>query len=92
LTPLIERSLPPSPPGAALAGVPAASKSNPQDSQSRPDLAAPQRGQGLVSTAFQVGIDGCASGGKAAGGAAGTLAGTPILIPQTSQKSPLAEV
>jgi hypothetical protein len=39
-----------------------------------------------------VGTDGCASGEKAAGGAAGALAGTPILIPQTSQKSLLAEV
>jgi len=92
LTPSIERSpLPASPLGPVLAateaaGAPAASKSSPQDSQNRPDLAPPQRGQDLASA------DGCASGGKAPGGAAGTPAGTPILIPQTSQKSLLAEV
>ena len=79
------------PAGAALAATeaadaPASSKSNPQDSQNRPDLAAPQRGQGLA------GADGCASGGKAVGGDTGTPAGTPILSPQTSQKSLLAEV
>jgi hypothetical protein len=80
------------PAAIAAAGVPAASKSNPQDSQNRPDLAAPQRGQGLARTAGPVGTDGCASGGKEGGGTAGTLAGTPILIPQTSQKSLLADV
>jgi len=91
----MERSpLPASPPGAALAateaaGATAASKSNPQDSQNRPDLAAPQCGQGPVGL---VGTDGCASGAKAAGKTSGTLAGTPIRIPQTSQKSLLAEV
>jgi hypothetical protein len=95
LTPSVERSpLPAFPPGAVLAaaeaaGAPATSKSNPQDSQNRPDGAAPQRGQGLAGP---VSADGCASGGKAAGGAAGTPAGTPILLPQTSQKSLLAEV
>jgi hypothetical protein len=57
-----------------------ASKSNPQDSQNRPDLAVPHCGQGSVGT------DGCRSGG-----APPVLAEAPILIPQTSQKSPLAD-
>jgi hypothetical protein len=59
-----------------------ASKSNPQDSQNRPDLAVPHCGQGSAGT-------GDCSGGDEA---AGALAGPPILIPQTSQKSPLADV
>jgi hypothetical protein len=98
LTPSIERSpLLASPPGIALAateaaGASAASKSSPQDSQNRPDLAVPQRGQVLAGAVGPVSADGCASGGKAAGGAVGRRAGTPILIPQTSQKSLLAEV
>jgi hypothetical protein len=58
-----------------------ASKSNPQDSQNRPDLAVPHCGQGSAGS-------GDCSGGEAAG----ALAGPPILIPQTSQKSPLADV
>jgi hypothetical protein len=59
-----------------------ASKSNPQDSQNRPDLAVPHCGQGSAGTGD------CCSGG----GAAGVLAEAPIFIPQTSQKSPLADV
>jgi hypothetical protein len=58
-----------------------ASKSNPQDSQNRPDLAVPHCGQGSAGT-----------GGCCSGGAPAVLAETPILIPQTSQKSPLADV
>jgi hypothetical protein len=59
-----------------------ASKSKPQDSQNRPDLAVPHCGQGSV------GAGGCCSGGEAAV----VLAETPILIPQTSQKSTAADV
>jgi hypothetical protein len=69
MTPSIVRSLLPPP----------ASKSNPQDSQNRPDLGAPQFGQGLAGTC------GCGSGGWAP-------AGAPILLPHTSQKSLLADV
>ena len=70
-------------PGTARAAVGRpASKSNPQDSQNRPDLAVPHCGQGLAGTG------GCCS----AGAAAGVLAETPILIPQTSQKSTAADV
>jgi len=58
-----------------------ASKSNPQDSQNRPDLAVPHCGQGSAGT-----------GGCCSAGAAGVLAETPILIPQTSQKSTAADV
>jgi hypothetical protein len=58
-----------------------ASKSNPQDSQKRPDLAVPHCGQGSA------GAGGC-SGGEAAV----VLAEAPILIPQTSQKSAAADV
>jgi len=85
-----------SPLGAALAAsaaavAPAGSKSNSQESQYRPDLAAPQRGHGPPSAASAAGTCGCGSGGRATGGAA-RLAGAPILIPQTSQKSSLADV
>jgi hypothetical protein len=59
-----------------------ASKSNPQDSQNRPDLAVPHRGQGSAATG------GCCSGGAPDG----VLAETPILTPQTSQKSTAADV
>jgi len=69
-------------PGTARAAVGRpASKSNPQDSQNRPDLAVPHCGQGSA------GAGGCCSAG-----AAGVLAETPILIPQTSQKSTAADV
>jgi hypothetical protein len=61
------------------------SKSNPHDSQNRPDLAVPQRGQGSAYTC------GGGSGGWAAG-AGGGPAGSPIFTPQTSQKSLLADV
>jgi hypothetical protein len=71
MTPSIVRSLPPLP-----------SKSNPQDSQKRPDLAAPQCGQG---SADACGACDCGSCGWA-------LAGAPIFIPHTSQKSLLADV
>ena len=71
------------PPGTARAAVGRpASKSNPQDSQNRPDLAVPHCGQGSAGTC------GCCS----AGAAAGVLAEAPILIPQTSQKSTAADV
>src|SRR5262245_36393005 len=70
-------------------GAPPASKSNPQDSQNRPDLAAPQCGQG---SACSCGSDSCGSCGGTAGAAAGALAEEPILIPHTSQKSLLADV
>jgi hypothetical protein len=59
-----------------------ASKSNPQDSQNRPDLAVPHCGQGSAGT----------GGGCSGGAVAGVLAETPILIPQTSQKSTAADV
>jgi hypothetical protein len=59
-----------------------ASKSNPQDSQNRPDLAVSHCGQGSAGTG------GCCSDGAAGG----VLAETPILIPQTSQKSTAADV
>jgi hypothetical protein len=62
-----------------------ASKSNPQDSQNRPDLAAPQCGQGSAGACGAGGCDSCGSCGWA-------LAGAPILIPHTSQKSLLADV
>jgi hypothetical protein len=45
-------------------------------------LAVPHRGQGLAGTGD------CCSGAEAAG----VLAVPPILIPQTSQKSPLVDV
>jgi len=96
LTSPIERSSPgvslcaPLAAAAAAAGR-AASKSNPHDSQKRPDLASPHCGQGLARAAGLVATDGCASGGKSAGRAAGRLAGTSIRIPQTSQKSLLTE-
>jgi hypothetical protein len=61
------------------------SKSNPHDSQNRPDLSVPQFGQGTAGTG------GCASCAGTAAGAAALLAEPPIFIPQTSQKSPLAE-
>jgi hypothetical protein len=61
------------------------SKSNPQDSQKRPDLAVPHSGQGSTAAA---GCDG--DDGDAAGVTAG-LADALIRIPQTSQKSLLAE-
>jgi hypothetical protein len=61
------------------------SKSNPHDSQNLPDLAVPQFGQGAAVTC------GCSSGAGTAGGVAGMLAEPSIFVPQTSQKSPLAE-
>ena len=76
------------------------SKSNPQDSQKRPELAAPQRGQGTAGSpaadapaggATGCGFPGAAPAAGAAGAAAGELADPPIRIPQTSQKSLLAE-
>jgi hypothetical protein len=60
------------------------SKSNPQDSQKRPDLAVPHSGQGGADAAG--GDDGGAPPGVTAG-----LADAPIRTPQTSQKSLLAE-
>jgi len=82
---------PPYPPGTALAAAAASgaspvSKSNPQASQNRPALAVPHRVQGLAGTC------GCGSRGVTAGGVAGMLAEPPILTPQTSQKSLLADV
>jgi hypothetical protein len=67
--------------------LPPASKSNPQDSQNRPDLAAPQCGQGSAGAggACRCSCGSCGSCGWA-------LAGAPILIPHTSQKSLLADV
>jgi hypothetical protein len=65
------------------AGAAPASKSNPQDSQNRPDLTAPHCGQALP------GSGGCAAG---ACGASGMSADAPILTPQTSQKSLLTDV
>ena len=71
----------PAPPGTGRAAVARpASKSNPQDSQNRPDLAVPHCGQGSA------GAGGCS------GAAAVVLAEAPILIPQTSQKSTAADV
>src|SRR5690242_2458775 len=66
--------------------LPPASKSNPQDSQNRPDLAAPQCGQGSAAA-------GCCGAGcwRASGSCDGTLGSAPILIPHTSQKSLLAD-
>jgi hypothetical protein len=87
MTPSIVRSLLP------------ASKSNPQDSQNRPDLPAPQCGQVSAGSAgcgsAGCGSAGCGSAGSwggTGGASAGALAGAPILIPQTSQKSLLADV
>ena len=74
--------------GGADAEVPRAgpeSKSNPQDSQNRPDLAVPHSGQGPADAAGG-GDDGGAPPGVTAG-----LADAPIRTPQTSQKSLLAE-
>jgi hypothetical protein len=65
------------------AGAAPSPKSNPQDSQNRPDLAAPHCGQASPGTG------GCAAG---ACGASGVPADAPILTPQTSQKSPLTDV
>jgi hypothetical protein len=67
--------------------LPPASKSNPQDSQNRPVLAAPQCGQGSAAA-------GCCAAGccAASGSCGGTPAAAPILIPHTSQKSLLADV
>jgi len=67
--------------------LPPASKSNPQDSQNRPVLAAPQCGQGSA------GACGCGSCGCGSSGSCGWApAGAPILLPHTSQKSLLADV
>jgi hypothetical protein len=65
--------------------LPLASKSNPQDSQNRPDLAAPQCGQGSAGACGACDCGSCGSCGWAP-------AGAPILIPHTSQKSLLADV
>jgi hypothetical protein len=72
--------------------LPPASKSNPQDSQNRPVLAAPQCGQG--SAASGCCASGCCGAGccRASGSCGWTLAAAPILIPHTSQKSLLADV
>src|SRR5215467_683313 len=77
--------------------LPPASKSNPQDSQNRPDLAAPQCGQGSASAcccaACCCPACCCAAGCCAASGScAWTPAAAPIRIPHTSQKSLLADV
>src|SRR5215831_16757012 len=65
--------------------LPPASKSNPQDSQNRPDRAAPQCGQGSAGACC------CTSCGCPVPGSCGwALAAAPILVPHTSQKSLLA--
>jgi hypothetical protein len=66
--------------------LPPASKSNPQDSQNRPVLAAPQCGQGSLAAGC------CAAGCCAASGSCGGTLAAPILTPHTSQKSLLADV
>jgi hypothetical protein len=78
MTPSIVRSLRPA--------SPPASKSNPQDSQNRPDLAAPQCGQG---SAVACGCGACGCGSCGSCGWAPVVA--PILMPHTSQKSLLAD-
>ena len=60
-------------------------RSNPQDSQKRPDLAVPQSGQGSAGAA------GCEDDGGDDVGVTAGLADALIRIPQTSQKSLLAE-
>jgi hypothetical protein len=70
--------------------LPPASKSNPQDSQNRPDLAAPQCGQGSAGACCCACW--CAACCAASGSCGWTLAAAPILIPHTSQKSLLADV
>jgi hypothetical protein len=71
--------------------LPPASKSNPQDSQNRPVLAAPQCGQGsLAAGCCAAGC--CAAGCCAASGSCGGTLAAPILTPHTSQKSLLADV
>jgi hypothetical protein len=82
--------------------LPPASKSNPQDSQNRPVLAAPQCGQGSAAAgccASGCCASGCCGAGccgagccRASGSCGWTLAAAPILIPHTSQKSLLADV
>jgi len=71
--------------GAAVSGALPESKSNPQDSQKRPDLAVPHCGHGSAGSA------GCDDDGGVAAGVAAWLADALIRIPQTSQKSLLAE-
>jgi hypothetical protein len=74
--------------GGADAEAPGArpeSKSNPQDSQNRPDLAVPHSGQGPAGAA------GCGDDGGAPPGVTAGPADAPIRIPQTWQKSLLAE-
>jgi hypothetical protein len=66
--------------------LPPASKSNPQDSQNRPVLAAPHCGQGSAAAGC------CAAGCCAASGSCGGTLAAPILTPHTSQKSLLADV
>src|SRR5215471_14821225 len=71
--------------------LPPASKSNPQDSQNRPDRAAPQCGQGSAGACCCASCCGTACCGTASGSCGWALA-APILVPHTSQKSLLADV
>jgi hypothetical protein len=75
--------------GGEDSGALPASKSNPQDSQKRPELAVPQRGQGAADSLAD-GADGVPRL-AVSGAVAGELVDWPIRIPQTSQKSLLAE-
>jgi hypothetical protein len=74
--------------GAAVAGALPESKSYPQDSQKRPDLAVPQSGHGSAGCPDWAG---CGDDGTDAAGDAAGPADPPTRIPQTSQKSLLAE-
>ena len=71
--------------GTEVLGALPESRSNPQDSQKRPDLAVPHSGQGSAGAA------GCEDDGGDAAGVTAGLADALIRIPQTSQKSLLAE-
>ena len=71
--------------GAEMSGGWPESRSNPQDSQKRPDLAVPHSGQGSAGSA------GCDDDDGDAASAPAGLADALIRTPQMSQKSLLAE-